>query len=117
MTLTKAERLEVLAATPWITRLKVAVPCDALRYGKMPLKAVYSMHGKPPTGTDKYKCKAPAYWRFRALTRVSSYMHPATSGNYCYTHLLFSGIHHNEKEQQRFERWFAKWEEQRASHS
>jgi len=117
MALTSAERREALAATPWIDRLKEATTCDALKYNHMPLKAIYSMGGKPPTGTEKYKCKSKAYWRFRALRRYSAHYPypPAKDGNFCYNHLIHNCIHYNPKEQQRFYRWYEKWKEQRAS--
>jgi hypothetical protein len=103
--ITRQERQEVLARCPWIARLKNSRPCDGLTWGKVPLKALYAWGPKrqnPPTGTDKYKCKKPARWRFTASKRYD-----AKSGTYCWSHLWQQMDHMGEYE--RFRRW---WEKQ-----
>jgi len=66
----------------------------------MPLKAIYN-HGPgrilPPTGTDPYKCKNPAYWKFKALKKSD-----ARDGIYCMSH-LYSQFDMDEHD--RIERW------------
>lgn len=91
---------ELAKQIPWVTRLKKPRPCDSLRWGEVPLKALYSMNGKSPTGTEGYECKSPGYWKFKASKRSN-----AKSGIYCWQHLLYSGIYHDYVEQTRLARW------------
>lgn len=114
MTLTKTERQRILSHVPWITKRKTPIQCEAYKWSSMPLKAVHSMHGKEPTGIEKYRCSKPGYWKFRALKRA---YFPAKDGTYCWMHLVFSGIHHNPEEDRRFEKWYEKWKVQDASNS
>jgi hypothetical protein len=113
--MTPKQRRAFLESIPWITRLKNSTTCDGLRWGRMPLKAIYN-HGPnrilPPTGTDPYKCKNPAYWKFKALKRSH-----ARDGIYCVAH-LYSQLH-NMDEDKRIRRWIVNtygsweaWEEQ-----
>jgi hypothetical protein len=73
----------------------------------MPLKAI----GNPEL-MEKYRCKVPAYWTFRATKRVSDYPQ-AKSGHYCMHHLHSLGIFYSPPEQDRFEKWYKKWLEDR----
>lgn len=98
----KQERIAFLMSIPWVKRLKTAVPCDDLKWSKVPLKALYPMYGKPATGTEPYKCKSPGYWRFKALKRSH-----ARDGNYCYMHLRSHLLYDNDEEQ-RLKKWYEK---------
>ncbi|SRR5258706_9231232 len=109
MALTSIERRELFSACPWIYRLKVSDRCDDYKWSKMPLKAVYSMHGREPTGMEQYRCKNRAWWEFRALKRGTPM--PAKDGMYCWMHLIHHAIHYNPEEQRRFDRWYKKWKE------
>lgn len=108
MTLTKAERIHITESIPWVKVVKRDIPCDGIRWNKVPLKALYDHGGKPATGLDKYRCKNKAKWSFRALKRPQF---PARDGNYCWSHLHSSGLFYNNEETQRFERWYQKWRE------
>jgi len=98
--MTPKQRREFVASLPWVKRLKTPVACDGLLYSKMPLRALY-YHGPkrslPPTGTDPYKCKKVAYWKFKALKKSW-----AKDGTFCMSH-LFSQI--DMDEQDRMDRW------------
>lgn len=108
--MTPKQRRAYLESIPWIKRLKIALPCDGFRYSKMPLKAIYP-HGPkrslPPTGTDQYRCKSIAYWKFKALKRSG-----AEDGVYCMSHLYNQMSHMGEYE--RVNRWitrkYGSWE-------
>lgn len=81
---------DTVARLPWVTHLSKSQPCDGLRYNAMPGKATrrWGPGGiNPPTGVDKYRCKNPAHWRFRALKTSM-----ATSGVYCWSHLWSCGL-------------------------
>lgn len=100
---TLRERQDMAARLPWVTRLKVSPGrCEALKYGHMPLKALFTMGGRPPEGTEKYRCKNAAWWRFRALKRSR-----ARDGDYCWSHLFAHGLQHDEVEYDRANRKIA----------
>lgn len=97
---------EFVLRVPWITRLDKAVPCQGLK-SHTPLKAVYSMGGKPPVGLAPYACKNPGYWKFEALNGEPQDI-PARSGVYCWSHLLSRGLFASVAEETRFNEWLAK---------
>ena len=105
--MTPQERRAFLEFLPFVKRLKVSQPCEGLRWGKMPLKAIYR-HGPgntlEPTGTEKYRCKNAAYWKFTALKKSR-----ARDGVYCMSHLYSAGIGHDMDEQARLNRWWKKY--------
>ena len=100
--MTPKQRRAFLESVPWIKHLKQASPCDGLR--SMPMRARHP-HGPknslPPIGTDPYKCKSVAYWRFKALK--NSY---GKDGVYCMSHLYqqMEGM----QEYERTNRWIIK---------
>jgi hypothetical protein len=96
----------ILARVPWIRKLSIGTRCDGIKWSKVPLKAVYAIAGRKPTGiTDQYRCRNMAHWKFTALK--TSKMHPATSGTYCWQHLMNLGIYYNSEETTRFQEWMA----------
>ncbi len=99
MTLSLARRKEIICQVPWITYHDLPTTCTAIT-SRTPLKAIYSMHGKPPIGLDNYRCKKPAHWRFRALKRSFT-----RDGDLCWTHLMQS-VFGDMAEDERFSRWF-----------
>lgn len=90
------ERKRLIAMIPWITYSTKRVPCDGIRWSQVPLKAIYTMGGKPPTGTEKYRCKNWGYWHFTAHKKSG-----ATTGVYCWHH-LGTQIHHDPIEEDRY---------------
>lgn len=96
---TRKERQEKIKQIPWVNYVKDAHQCDSLRNGT-PLKAVFSMYGRPPVDQAPYRCKTPAHWRFRALKR--SY---ARDGIYCMSHLIYRCLYGDTAECNRMERW------------
>jgi len=102
MKLKREQHQAIIAAIPWVRRLRHPRQCTAIKSGT-PLKAIYTMHGKPPVGLDGYRCKNPAYWTFRALKRGSKFA--ARNGTFCWSHLMYQGISGNPEEQERTVRW------------
>lgn len=76
--------------------LKAPRQCDAHRAGR-PLKAIYSdMKNYDPSISDKYRCKNPAYWEFKALKKSW-----VDDGIFCYSHLIHRGIYGDVLEEAR----------------
>lgn len=89
----RADRQAVVAALPWVTRLKKSPGrCEGYRYGHMPLKA-------RSAGMEPYRCKNAAWWRFRSLQRSW-----AGDGDYCWAHLFSCGLHGDQAEMDRTQR-------------
>ena len=71
---------DLYARLPWVTRLDRTQPCDAHKYGHMPVKAL-----SDPGLFAKYACKSRARWQFTALRGTGL---DAEDGVYCWSHLL-----------------------------
>lgn len=97
-----AERRAQIERIPWVRRLPEPVPCTGRKSGT-PMKAMYSMYGKPPAGLDGYRCKVPARWHFTALKKSR-----ATDGDFCFNHLIHRGLLYDQDESVRLERWLAR---------
>jgi len=93
------ERKAIAKQVPWVRYLRRPVACTGFM-ARTPLKAVYSMGGKPPVGLDGYRCTKPARWKFTALKRSH-----ATDGIYCWSHLLSRGFYGDMAECDRLNRW------------
>jgi hypothetical protein len=94
-----SERQELVSRLPWVRRLTTSPGrCEGYRASHMPLKAWFQMGDRPPDLVlrEKYRCKRAAWWRFRALRRSG-----ARDGDYCWTHLIVSGLQANEMEDKR----------------
>jgi hypothetical protein len=78
----------LVSRLPWVTRLKKTQRCDGYRWHSMSFKAL-----RDPALKEKYRCKNPARWRFRALARGEF---RAASGVYCWSHLACQMDHMNE---------------------
>lgn len=104
-------RTELAKRIPWVTHLAWAEPCDGFTWGKVPLKALYVWgprdNPKPPIGMEAYRCKLPAYWEFEALPEDDWDTDAATSGIYCWQHLL-SQLYNYRQEYARLEDWYSK---------
>jgi hypothetical protein len=86
------QRQALVRSLPWVTYLKKPQPCTGFKAGT-PLKAVFSVGGRPPVGLERYSCKNPARWKFRALSRSA-----ARDGVYCWPHLVHRGLYCDEAE-------------------
>lgn len=87
-----SELTERVARLPWVTRLDETRDCDSYRWNHMPLKALHD-----PAVAAKWKCRARARWQFRALPAKRSADLAATSGTYCWSHLMVQLHHMNEE--------------------
>jgi hypothetical protein len=103
------QRETVIKAIPWVKSIDGERPsCDGIKWGMVALKHIYEMYGNPPEGIpEKAHCKNRARWHFRALP--SSY---ARTGNYCTSHLLASGLFHDDKETKRTDKWYDEWKKE-----
>lgn len=72
-------RVQLLQSMPFITKLEVAVRCDAYRTRKRP---EYVTRSSDPKVWEPWRCKLPAYWQFEALEESR-----AKDGKYCMLHL------------------------------
>lgn len=106
MKMTRQQRTALLKRVPWITYLDKAKSCDGVRWNKVPLKAIYPMNGKPAEGIEKWRCKAPARWKFTALRKKDSGGMRSTSGTFCRVHLHQQATYYSELERERMNRWF-----------
>jgi hypothetical protein len=68
---------DLYARLPWVTRLDKTQPCDAHKYGHMPIS--------DPGLFAKYACKNRARWQFAALRDTGM---DGEDGVYCWPHLI-----------------------------
>lgn len=110
------DRKRFLASLPWVTflddmpRLGKNLPrCQGIRWGKVALKDLYS-HGPggslPPRGLEHARCTRRAHWRLKAKKSRSRRHDEATSGDYCWDHIVQQS--YRDLESKRFQ---AAWEE------
>lgn len=98
-----SKRTELAKKIPWVKYLKDSQKCNGYRSGR-PLKAIFSsMPNYDPKLNEKFECKLPAHWKFRALKK--SY---AEDGIYCWSHLMHRGLYGDMDEEARTERWLEK---------
>lgn len=102
--MTPAERRALAKKIPWVTFLgsRGKDRCTAIRSGA-PLKAYHGTPAQIAEAAVKYRCKNRGIWRFKALKR--SY---AGDGTYCWSHLVYRGLHGGMEEDARLERWMRK---------
>lgn len=105
----RKKRREFLLGMPFVTWVKKAQRCEGIKWGEVPLKALYN-HGPnrslPPEGLEKYRCKLNGHYKFRAR-RVK---YPESkSGTYCMQH-LYTQLWTNT-EQPRFTAYYENWKE------
>jgi len=93
-----ARRKAFVLSLPWVTWVEKAKPCAGIRWGEVPLKAVFGTSQAGPINLEKYRCKAPAHYRFVALRVRGAWDRPATTGMYCQNHLWQQMEHKNERE-------------------
>jgi hypothetical protein len=104
-----SERKKIIAQVPWIDVIPPDARCDALRWSEVPLRTLYRWGPKqanPPTGTERYRCKLRARYRFHTLEDSWP-----DDGDYCLlhvTHLMFIDLDEND----RFTRWYEKYKQQ-----
>jgi hypothetical protein len=106
-----SERTDLIARLPWVTRLESTQDCDGYRYSAMSFKAF-----RDPVLREKYKCKAPARWRFRALKQRDPRLAQAQDGTYCWRHLFSLGLQHDMAEEARTTRGLEKLRKEAARH-
>lgn len=87
----------LVARLPYVTRLDETRPCDSYRWSSMSFKAF-----SDPFLMSRYKCKARARWRFRALRPSKRNPFPAADGTYCWHHLFSAGLQHDLAEEARY---------------
>lgn len=93
-------RKEVVAQMPWVTQLKSARQCTAVKQGKIPLKVRRGSRADFLAAMEKHRCQNRAVWKFKSLK--NSYSH---DGTYCWSHLLFHGIYGDMQEEKRTRDW------------
>lgn len=99
----KRNREALISEIPWVERLTEDKPCQGIKWGKVALKHLYSMGGKPAEGIpDRARCTLRAKWHFTALEGPES---DVLTGDYCIHHLMVQFADHAEMERQR------KWRE------
>lgn len=89
---------DVVELLPWVKRLKHGRRCDA--YRGMSRRA-----RNDPELRERYRCQSPALWHFAALTGSQHYF-VATSGYYCWNHLMSQGYRSAMHEEDRAHRWW-----------
>ena len=84
------DRHDFVAGLPWVTRLKKPQErCDGIKWGTVALRDLYPYRGLPARGIqERSRCKMKGWWRFRALRQRGYWAMPATSGTYCWNHLM-----------------------------
>lgn len=104
----RRKRDELIEAIPWVSRVTEDKPCQGIKWGRVALKHLYPMGGRPAEGIpDRARCKWRAKWHFTALTVaevVDPYPGLATTGDYCIHH-LFTQIYDYRPEYERYRRW------------
>ena len=85
-----------MLALPWVDRVGPGIPCEGIRWSKVSIRHIHSMCGEPPEGIpDHAHCSFQAKWHFVALDGDDSF---ATTGNYCWHHLMQQMAHQEEQE-------------------
>lgn len=88
---------------PWVRAIKGdPPPCDGIKWGSLALKDDW----RNLPADHRARCKRRAKYRLKATVRTrGQWEFPATSGNYCTTHLSMQ-IQDHEPENRRANRWF-----------
>lgn len=102
------ERAKIAECMPWVRKLPRRVPCEGIKWNAVSMKMLHQIRqGDIP---EKVKCKKLAHWHFTSLKKST-----ATSGNYCWTHLIYRGLYGSMEESDRTEKWLKEhldwWEE------
>lgn len=99
---------EIAEEIPWVTRLDEPTQCIGFK-SSTPLKAIYwwgAGASNPPVGLELYRCKGSALWHFEALDDPEDkWEFLATTGTYCWPHLVHRALHGTYRESERFEAW------------
>jgi len=99
--MTPKQRREFLESLPYVKRLEFSFECDG--YKPMSMKAMFD-----PVLKERYACKLPAYWQFKAI-KNSRY---SKSGIYCMHHLISDGTSCGDDEQARTHKHWNKFKEE-----
>lgn len=102
MTLSLAQRKEIVAKIPWVTRLTKPRECQ----GFMSHTALKHVHGTPEQRAQKPKCKKLAHWKFNFSKRDK--YRSADTEYYCWNHLFSRGLYGSMYEADRFKKWWIK---------
>jgi hypothetical protein len=83
----KGEKRAYLLTIPWVRELTgKPTPCEGLKWGRIALKHVHSMGGRPPEGIPaRARCKLTAHYRYTASRKRDDH---GTTGNYCWAHVV-----------------------------
>lgn len=97
-------RRDFLRRHPRIRYQVMTQTCDGYRWGRMPLKALFAdMPGYDSSLKERYRCRVPAHWVFRALKPRGGWDTMAHDGVYCTAH-LYSELEH-PREWEHFRHW------------
>lgn len=93
------ERAKIAERMPWVRKLAKPVPCEGIKWNIVSMKMLHQIRqGDIP---EKVKCKKLAHWHFTSLKNST-----ASSGNYCWSHLIYRGIFGSQEESNRTRKWF-----------
>lgn len=103
-------RTDLVERMPWVRKLSKPQPCQGIRWGEVPSKALYAWgpgRRNAPTGVEPYRCKKLGRWRFTALRKSrAAWPEPsAKSGVYCWAHLFSAGLYGSMRECERTTKW------------
>jgi hypothetical protein len=71
---------------PWIIRSEPKTRCQGIKWSRVGIKHVHGMCGQPAEGIpDNARCSFLAKFHFTAISTDGS---RATTGNYCWHHLM-----------------------------
>lgn len=103
--MTRSWRAKIIARLPWVERHHEQLPCQAYRWSKIPVRAVFTPE------RELYRCKRRGVWNFTALgpgDKIAPNTTPdfkAKSGSYCTQHLIMQ-FESTYDELDRVEAWF-----------
>src|SRR6478609_10015072 len=98
-------RQEFYEHMPRVKKVRVPAMCEGIKWSNVAVKHIFQ-HGprenrKAAEGIpEKSKCKRMGYWHFKPLK--NSY---AREGTYCWTHLVYQGIHADMGEEKATRKW------------
>jgi len=89
-------RKKCFSEMPWVGELYYPVPCEAIKYDR---------------GKNNTVCKNNAKWHFIPSTEITETGETSTAkeGNYCWNHLIYSGLFNNMIEESRTAHFIQEW--------
>lgn len=109
----RAKRQRIVEMHPRVKRLPddAIVDCTGIKWGKVSLKHIFSMYGKPAEGMpERIHCKNGARWRFkRRKLDVGPYHNEVEY--FCWSHLMSRGLYGSMEEEDYTRRWLIRLRE------